>query len=211
MLPTITSNRIFANIQKCRTHHQVLLFGECSSSPGHVFLLCSPLLFQWWRVLRAMAIVNGQPLTRLPIHRWAWHLGGANHVELVMKRTVNHRCDDMYIEQTMRCMVAINLGVWRNIQRSNSSRITKSPLIFPNEFFRFTRETTRAIDIVIHRPNTTKIQLSMAQHTHRTEHMASTMAASGEPGGRSRGGGERQWQRQVGAAEVRAAAGLSIL
>ena len=48
----------------------------------------------------------------------------------------------MYIEQTMRCMVAINLGVWRNIQRSNSSRITKSPLIFPKEFFRFTRETT---------------------------------------------------------------------
>jgi len=64
------------------------------------------------------------------------------HVELVMKRTVNHRCVDMYIEQTMRCMVAINLGVWRNIQRSNSSRITKSPLIFPKEFFRFTRETT---------------------------------------------------------------------
>ena len=44
----------------------------------------------------------------------------------------------------------------------------------------------------------------MAQHTHRTEHMASTMAASGEPGGRSCGGGE--WQRQVGAAEVGAAA-----
>ena len=45
----------------------------------------------------------------------------------------------------------------------------------------------------------------MAQHTHRTEHMASTMAASGEPGGRSCGGVERQRQRQVGAAEVRAA------
>ena len=99
-LQTITSNRIFANIQKCRTHHQVLLFGECSSSPGHVFLLCSPLLFQWWRVLRAMAMVNGQPLTRLPIHRWAWHLGGANHIDLVMKRTVNHQCINMYVEQS---------------------------------------------------------------------------------------------------------------
>ena len=57
-----------------------------------------------------VVVDNGQPLTRLPIHRWAGHLGGADHVELVIKRTVNHRCVDMYIEQTMRCMVAI-LGV----------------------------------------------------------------------------------------------------
>jgi hypothetical protein len=94
-LQTITSNRVFANIQKCRTHHQVLLFGECGSSTGHVFLLCGPLWFQWWTVLRAMVVVNREPLTRLLIHRWAGHLGGAMHVELVMKKTVNHRCIDM--------------------------------------------------------------------------------------------------------------------
>ena len=69
-LQTITSNRIFANIQKCRTHHQVLLFGEWRSSSGHISLLCSPIWFQWCRVLIALVVVNGQSLTRLPIHMW---------------------------------------------------------------------------------------------------------------------------------------------
>ena len=32
-----------------------------------------------------MGLVNGEPLTKLPIHRWAGHLGGAMHVELVME------------------------------------------------------------------------------------------------------------------------------
>ena len=37
-----------------------------------------------------MGVVNGEPLTKLSIHRWAGHLGGGMHVEQVMKRTVNH-------------------------------------------------------------------------------------------------------------------------
>jgi len=37
-----------------------------------------------------MVVVNGEPMARLPIHRWAGHLEGAMHVELVMEIIVNH-------------------------------------------------------------------------------------------------------------------------
>ena len=60
-------------------------------------------------------------------------------------------------------MAAINLGVWRNIQRLQSSRITKSPLICPKDFFRFANVTTCATKNVIHRPSSKRFNNGDAQ------------------------------------------------